>query len=364
MLKTSSRAPAIALGLALIFIAHAKADILDDILGATTAARDRATQARDRATEARDRATAARDSANEIRDHVREGVAALTDEVQTLISEAVEDLQQIAADELEGRDAFLTDGGCSMAVCEPFRENLVSLLRNIEALVNTVLSILEMEDLQFDFEREITVINLLPGRALFPLFRVLAVESNLLGSDTRGSGFLGQLSDAVAKLMVLKEALEDKICGEDPKGEPKTLLESEVRKCRCVMDNAANVEVAAKRVKLTGLALKLVGKGLSAKGETTAGGINPGIHGYINLTIKDNKKKAWGERLDGLSDILSKIAEAADDKLRDCLNFSTQAEILAGLGEIKAALDGDLDRDGDIDLGDYSLFQRAFGSRR
>lgn len=339
----------------------AKADILDDIFDLTTAARDRATQARDRAIEARDRATEARNSANEIRDNVRQGVAALSVQVRTLISEAVEDLQGIVDDELEGREAFIADGGCSLAVCEPFRENLVMLLQNIQALVNTILEIVEMNELRLDFDREIDLINLLPGRVLFPLHRIFAVDTNLLG-DTRGSGLVTRLSDTVDKLQVLKEALEDRFCGKEPDGEPKSLLEKEVRKCACVLNNADPVENAAKSVKLTGLALKLIGKRLSAKGETTAGGINPGVHGYINLTIKDNKKKAWAETLDGLSEALSKIAEGADDKLRDCLIFSTQAEILQGLQNVKPVLTGDFDADGDIDLADYAHFQRKFES--
>src|SRR5688572_3033474 len=99
----------------------ARADILEDILGIATAARDRATEARNNAANARDRATearnnaatardnaaaardtamTARDTAIEMRDNMRAGLDALSSNVQAAIDEAIEDLQQDLADEL------------------------------------------------------------------------------------------------------------------------------------------------------------------------------------------------------------------------------------------------------------------------
>lgn len=339
-----------------------QADILDDILSLTTAARDRATQARDRAVEARDRATEARNSANELRDNARLGLEALTGQIRDLIDEAVEDMQRLVESELEGRDAFVADGGCSLAVCEPFRESLVTLLQDIETLANTLLTIAELDGAHLDLQRERDIVNLLPGRALYPLYRVLGGDGNLMGNVAGGSGLLQRMSEMVDQLLVLKSALEEQYCGSEPAVDD-TLLGSEVKKCACVQANANAVENAAKGIKYTGMGIKLIGKRLKAKGETTASGANPGIHGYIQVTIKDNKRKEWGETLEGLGDALSKVAESADDKLRDCLVFSTQAEILQGLSDVKGQRRGDFNDDGVIDLADYSQFQLVFGGK-
>jgi hypothetical protein len=338
----------------------ARADIIDDILSVSTAARDRATEARNRAIEARDRATEARDAARELRDNARLGLAALTTQIRTMISEAVEDMQQMVERELEGRDAFIADGGCSQAVCVPFRQDLITFLQDIQAITNLILSILDAEELQINFDRQIDIINLIPGRALYPLYRVLAAEGNLLGPE-----LLRRMSATKDDLAVLKEALHG------PAGqasaaaeEAPTPLESEVAGCTFVMNNYNRISTAKKAVSLHSVMFKVMGKRLSATGETTAEGANPGIHGYINVTIKDNKVKSVGEILDGVSESLSKIADFADDKLRDCVTFSALLTAQQKHQDILDAITvkgADLDGDGDIDLVDFSLFQSAFG---
>jgi hypothetical protein len=346
---------------ALLGTTRARADIIDDILSVSTAARDRATEARNRATEARNRATEARNAAEELRDNARLGLAALTTQIRTTISEAVEDMQQMVERELEGRDAFITDGGCSQAVCAPFRQDLVTFLQDIQAITNLTLAILEAEELQINFDRQIDIINLIPGRALYPLYRVLAAEGNLLGPE-----LLNRMSATRDDLAVLKEALQEPaVRASAAAGDAPTPLESEVAGCTFVMNNYDRISAAKKAVSLHGVMFKVMGKRLSATGETTATGTNPGIAGYINVTIKDNKVKSTGEILDGVSEALSKIADFADDKLRDCVTFSAllkaqqkQQDILDAV----TAKGADLDGDGDIDLVDYSFFQSAFGA--
>ncbi len=350
-----------------------RGDIFDDILSISTAARDRATEARDRATEARtratearDRATQARDAATELRDNARLGLAALTAQVRTMIDEGIEDMQDMIERELEGRDAFIADGGCSLAVCVPFRQNLVTFLDDVQDIMNLILDILDANELQINFDRQIEIINLIPGRLLFPLHRVLAAEGNLLGPE-----LLERTSVLKSDLAVLKDALlepaerRSTAAGETP-------LESEVAGCAFVMNNYDLISNAKKGVSAHGVLFKVMGKRLSATGETTAEGANPGIHGYINVTVKDNKVKAMGETLDSASEALSKIAEFADDKLRDCVTFTAHLdaknkhqEILDAIAEIQAPAPtrpADLDGDGDADLADYSLFQSDFGN--
>lgn len=356
---------------ALLLAGNVRAAILDDILGVATTARDRATQARDRATEARNRATLAFDRAAEARDNTQElvdnarmGLAALNDQVRDMITHAIEDMQQLVERELEGLSEFTADGGCSAAVCEPFRQDLIEWLQHTQAIVNSLFSIFHADELHLNFDREIAILNVIPGRLLFPLYRVLSADNSLVGT-----ALLDRLSETESNLALIKDAL----AGSAPSAanrQGQTPLESEVASCAFLMDHYDAVGEAKMEVSDLATILKLSAKWLKSKGETTAEGANPGIHGYINVTIKDNALKEFGEKIEGVSEGLAKAAEKIDDKARDCVLFTAHLDTLKNQQDILNAIDGikcpavartaDLDRDGDTDLADYSLFQGAF----
>ncbi len=351
---------------------HMKADILDDILGITTAARDRATQARDRATEARDRATAARDNALEIRTTVEAGLQTVRDNVRALILESIDDLGDEVNDFLEGRQDFLADGGCSVAVCQPFRGDLVSFLQKTETLANCVLDLAQLEAMHFDLSREIAIVQAVPGRLLFPLYVALSGEMNPFES-----GLIQRLQEMIDALLVLKEILaEPSIRGSDhSKGDP--IIESElVVECGSVLTDPQTGEIGpggpararhnAKVVQGGGVALKLLANALIAAGETRVIDKEVQLHGYVGFNIKSNKKKKAGQLLNGIADAVLAYPGSVDAKVRHCTTMYTQNLILGGQQEIKGVIEalrnGDLNLDGGTDLEDYARFQRAFGT--
>ena len=329
-------------------------DILDDILSSSQQAGNRAATARDRATEARD-------AAREVRDNARDGVAALTDQLRTAINDAVEDLRRTLEDELGGSDyAAFVDGenGCS-ADCEQFRLELRSFLLDLETVSNTLFVITGLDTMQFDFDRLRGIVDNLPGRVLFPLYRVLAVENdNLLGS------IVELLDNTAADLSLVQDVFSTEGMR---MGTPL---------CDVMTENPGLFEATAIALTTRAVATKLVGKLFAALGETTASG-DAGIHGYVHITYEDNFPKKFAAIIEAISESNFYVAEAVSSKLEFCLTLKTETDtearyqaVMTGQQEILGAIaaincsstqaSADLDLDGDTDLVDYSLFQQAF----
>jgi len=327
-----------------------RADILDDILSTANQASNRAAAARDRAVEARDRATEARDSADEIRDKVREGVATLTDQIRTMVSEAVEDLKRTVAEEMEGRDELLGQSGCSAEFCEPFRQDMLTLLNNIQTITNCLFVITELDEVSIDLSREIGIVQDLPGRALYPLYRVLSKDSNMFAS-----GLLPKLNTLTADLVELKEFLIDTACTP-------------------VWEDTDRATTVVRSATLGASTLQMIGKTMISVGETQFFG-DAGIHGYVHINVKLNALKKWGGRLVGLADAILPIVQFAGRKVDNCIDLQkqeqNQAELVQGQQEIMTAIKslscapgniGDLNFDGVVNLADFALFQQAFGN--
>lgn len=306
---------------------RARADILDDIWAVVQQARDRATQARDRATEARNRAVEARDAAREVRDEVRQALESMTASVRGFISEAVQDLQREIDDELQGRAEFLGDNGCSPA-CDQFRADLVLLLTNFESISNSLLAIAGITDLTVDYGREIDLIQQLPGRVLFPLHRMLVVETNLLGS-----GLMDRLTRTAADLVVVAEftAVESQARAEDdPNADARALLDAQLAANDWALKRIARLQNIGTGLAGTGVALKITGKIFQAKGETTFSG-EAQAHGYVGGSIQNNRRKKIGQFVEGIGDALLAISGYLTNKTQYSVLISTQKLILTTL---------------------------------
>lgn len=296
-----------------------QADILDDILALATAARDRATEARDRATQARDRATqardnaaAARDTAIEMRDNMRVGFDALTVEMQTAIDEAIAALQRGIQQELAGRDDFLASGAA-----EPFRQNLILLLQRSETVINKLFDIAGAENMAVDFSRAISVIESLPETALYPLYRVLAVELNLFEEG----GLLDRLDQAVVQLELICEALNS----ENRTREHTGWLDGELAVCSFWLEHHADIKFTVRELnKLAGL-LKLVGVILNTAGQTNIEG-EGAVWGWVGVHLKSDPKKSFGTTLEGVADFMFKVTGYASSRLDYCAGVAIQDE--------------------------------------
>jgi hypothetical protein len=302
----------------------ARADIIDDIWDAIQTTASRAQAAADRAAEARDRAAEARDSANETRNNIRNAVLLMTGQMRDLITETAGDLQTEVDDFLDGRDAFVADGGCSVAVCQPFRAEMVALLQNMEDLSNALLTVAGVEGMTIDLSTEIALLQAVPGRLLFPLY------VGISETDFIGAGLSDRLAEAADALVVLQQLLEepDDLRGGGPL--PSTIRESELLACQFVLTDPDTGEFgpggprrarnALKPVTATGASLKLIGELLLAAGEGKTFDVPVQIHGYVGVSFKDNKKKKAGTLLSGVADVLLHLSNVGDVKVRACIS--------------------------------------------
>lgn len=298
--------------------------------------------------------TEAAGAADEVRDGVRDGVVALTDQLRTAIDGALADVQRIVENELGSAEyAAFTDGAnsCSPVTCEPFRQELLLLLDNFESSTNGLFQVAALEQLQLDLGRMRGVIELLPGRILFPLYRVLKMDNGDL---------LGSLSDLLAELNADLEPLGDIFATDNQKTPICTVMTSAPLVFKAIII----------RKKARAIALKVLAKIFDALGETSASA-DAGVHGYVHITYQENIPQKLAAILKALSDSEFAIAGAVKDKLEFCLNLKAaidaqqwQLDMMDNQTQMLDAISGnpDLNYDGNVNIKDFAVFQRKFGS--
>ncbi|MCC6361130.1 MAG: hypothetical protein IT450_20505 [Phycisphaerales bacterium] len=296
----------------------ARADILDDILSLATAARDRATEARnnaasarDRAIEARNNAATARDTAIQIRDTIQEGVLTLSGDVRDAIDEAIDDLQQGLAEEIEGRDAFVNGGEA-----EPFRQNVVGLIRDMQTLLNTLFDLSDLPTTRVDFSLQVTILEALPARSLYPMYRTFAVETRMFEPD----GMPAAIQRAIADLEAIRIALDEPEMPEE--GE---YLDRELAVCTPILDELERIRQAMADLGKFSLATGLIGSILDAAG-TTELHKTGAVGGWAGVSLKNNRLKKFGAIFQGLSKAIDGITSKVNVKIRHCMLIGIASE--------------------------------------
>lgn len=271
--------------------------------------------------------TTAKSNAVEIVNKARAGFNRVTTDMHAMIEEAIADLQQQIQDEIAGRDAFLGSGGdCGAGTeCSLFRGEIVRLFESMERLANTIFG-LTPADVEFNFQRTISLLESAPGRALFPLYRALNDDNRVFGS-----GFVDMLDDLADNLLILDDGLSNGARGAG---------DSPIDSCQLVLDYAEQFSTAVTVVSASSGAVKLVGKGLTAAGHTGFDEADAGIHGYVHVTLKSNRKKTVGSFLDGIADFGLAFSSYASNKLRYCTVLQTREDMLREMGSLMSVLQG------------------------
>jgi hypothetical protein len=171
-------------------------------------------------------------------------------------------------------------------------------------------------------DRLISLINAVPGRVLFPLYRLFAVETHMFGPG----GFVDRLGDSVQHVLVVAEALPDP---------PATLalattttpslLDEELAACSSILTNLRGKKNTALLLCQNGVIVKLIGVGLSATGETHLQK-NAAIWGWAGVTLQNNRPKKLGLLLEGVGTGLSAYGASLDTKIRHCTIVGIKAE--------------------------------------
>jgi hypothetical protein len=100
-----------------------------------------------------------------------------------------------------------------------------------------------------------------------------------------------------------------------------------------MLAHPADILATVSSVRKSGIGMKLVAKGLIAAGATGISGKPVQVAGFAGVLIENNRKKKWGERLDGLSAVVLQVASSKENLLRYCT-------IVNGTDQIKAILSG------------------------
>ena len=315
----------------------------------------------DRLDTATSRVTDAKNAAEEIVDRVRDGVAALTADLRTAVDGALADLKRIVARELGGAEyVAFTNGAnsCSAATCEPFRQELLSLLLDFESTANGLFAMTGLTQLQLDLQRMRGIIGTLPGRLLFPLYLVFKVDNGDL---------LGSISDLLAELSADLDPLQGVF---DTQSLPARATGPGTPLCTAMTENPLAFEIIVIRNAARAIALKIIAKIFDALGETSAT-VDAGVHGYAHITYEENFPKKFASILEALSDSEFYIAKTVEAKLEFCLTLQVkldaqqaQIELLDGQAQILNAIHGntDLNNSGATDLEDYAVFNQNVGA--
>jgi len=316
--------------------------IIDDIWTEIQVAASRAAAASDRATEARDRAAEARDAAAVVRDNVRNGVLLMTGQMRALITEVSGDLQGHVDELLEGRDAFIADGGCSIATCQPFRADLATFLQDTEDVANALLASVDVQGVTVDLGTEIALVQNTPGRLLFPLY--VAVTA----TDLLESGLVDRLSEAADGLVVLNEILKADELQRGRGSSFESIIEYELFACSPALhespggqpgpEGPRRARLAAKAVFTSGAGLKLIGKALDAYGETKASDVFVMAHGYVGAKFQNNRSKKLGAILVGFGDCLLSLSDLCNSRIRHCTLAYAKARAAAALETANACV--------------------------
>lgn len=259
----------------------AQVGILDQILSVVREARN----------EARDSANSAR----EIRDRVRNATGAFSSQMQDAIQEAVEDVGRELTEERDGRDEFLASG------VEPFRQELVTLLQNTESIQNALSSIAGGPADLLSLDRLIGIVEGLSGRALFPLYRVLASDSGILNS-----GIAQKLGEAAANLEVLRQILLEPSARSGLPADP----------CDFISANPEAVRFVTYSLQGIGAELKVLGGILNLLGKRKF--VELQVHGYVGASLESDLAIKVGTAYNTLGDLVLALTNYSWNKIRFC----------------------------------------------
>jgi len=339
-------------------------DLLNSVSTRINTAITRATEARDRAIEARDRATQARDHAADMVDNMQDGLQNLTAEMRERIQDAVETLQQAIQQELADAGDFINGRNSCSPECEDFRSDIISLLTNIENISNALLAAEGIEG-EVDFSDEISFIDSLSGKALYPLYRVLRDLPVL------NQSFLETMNEIEANLSDVAIIITD-TAARGPQLDVCELLAGSA-------ELVSTVITAAQNIGKVGKGLKSAGAFVTSIGKTKIAG-RAGIWGWAGISYSSGLLERFGGHLESLGNRLSPIADKLEKKLQYCVlrvntdNLLTKSDahqqevmksqqaILDAIKAIEQPTGADLNNDGTINLADFAIFQTAFGS--
>lgn len=264
----------------------------------------------------------------EVHKNFKEGVNSLTDDMRARLQETLADAQGDLQQFIDGRDQFLGNDCDPTSPCADFRTDLTTLIANLETLSNGIVGITFDGD-QFDFTAARAAIQSVPGRALFPLYKVLAGDNGILNSVV-----IERIGSIGGDLILLEGSLgrpfDQQSEAVGPVGAVGPVMPPDV--CQRILAHPTEFQGSAYAVTGLGFYLRLIGKIMTGLGELDLDA-DGGIHGYVHVEIKNNQIKKYARWLDGAGVAMGNFAAFAMAKAQYCQILSGHQQILEALNQ-------------------------------
>lgn len=256
--------------------------------------------------------------------------ASLDADALAFLKQAREEIRVSFAEQAAGLDTFLGQGDCDAdSPCHRFKLSVVALFKELQMMTQTLLHLNPSAslDLTLNVETFAALIEAAPGKAIYPLYVALTSSSNLFESDL------------VEYFELVRESLDILRAGTvvDGGASGLTLVESVgviptedlPDRCPVIMEviNPDRFQIAQRVVFGMAVFSKAVAKLLMARGLTYFDS-DLGLHGYIGVTISNNRRQKIGLVIDGVSDSLFLIAAHANAMLRYCTLVDSEQRLL------------------------------------
>lgn len=233
--------------------------------------------------------------------------------------------------------------------CGIFREDLKDFILQMETLSNTLIANNDSGvDLNIDFALLDKILEQLPSRALFPLYRVMVVETSILNDMQYVT------LETTAHLDTLVGALDSRYLSfSSNQAFPQDVYDAQY--CQPLIENFSAVNDSKKALAFYSAGYKVIGKFMIAMGDTMIKypDLSGGFAEFANIhvSVKDNDMKKYGSVFDGISDALSDKSKTINQKISLCTSLRAQLNILDAISNIngggssnnQAVLDGQAD---------------------
>ena len=269
--------------------------------------------------------------------------------VQGMISDVRVILDEALAAQQDGVQDFLMGGNCVAndgTPCGMFRADLLYFLETIENINNQLLAMHDIPSLDIQIEDPglANLLNKIPGRILFPLYKVMS-RTKLMDP-----AFISALEEVPAhlenaKMVLLQDTSESPVASTSYAFNSTSSLAVSVpgasNTCLIIQDRPLAFNVASNFLTGVGILNRIIGAVLEAMGETFIGGpaeVDAGIHGYVHGTIKTSTLGTMGKIASGVGGVMQAIGGSISGKITFCGIELRQVDILRGQKEILCAM--------------------------
>lgn len=235
-------------------------------------------------------------------------------------------IESAILEQTDGLDDFLGGNNCDWgSPCKQFKTDVIMLFGNIQQTARSLLTLNPVNTTALDVDLELfsELIDLAPGRAIYPLYIGMTSGSSLFEADL--PSYFGSLAESLAGL---RQGLQASSQNTVQSFSLPTIDLPD--RCPVIME-VITPERFQRYQRITfgaSVFTKIVALIMKARGETGFTGMQLGIHGYIGGNLSNNRKKKIGLVIEGIADSLSMVATHANSTLRYCTLVDNQRQLL------------------------------------